>query len=98
MFYKLTQLALCFAYALTAMCNNVEEVRNGQYKCGKIPKYDNDISECSDPMYNSKKRFQLFGIDCCNKVAYDSMKDFQDISNDVSTGVKSLFEDSAAVS
>jgi len=74
MFIKLTQLALCFIFA---MCQGT----NG---CSNSRPDNKDTSICK---HNSKVRFEKFGIDCCNEVAYSSMKNFQKNGNDIFAGL-----------
>jgi len=98
MFLKLTQLTFCFVFALTVMSQDEDGVTNGYYTCGKGASNSKNTFECKDPNYVSATRFQLFGIDCCNEVANNSMKDFQKIARDVTGDLHSLLQDPAAVS
>ena len=85
MFFKLTQLTLCAAFALTVMSQDGKQITNGPYKCGSnTPTYNPNALECKDPDYDGTIRFQSFGIDCCNEVANNSMKNFQKLLGNVS--------------
>ena len=85
--------------ALTTTIKATEIIENANFACfknGKLFAETGNKRSCSAKSYNSARLFQLFGIDCCNEVAKESMDKFFSISQSMQKS--SLLKDNSPVS